>query len=116
MCFLDTWRHNSREKQRNATLIIEMQDKSTTIKDPSAPEIEPKKFTFDFSYWSHDDFTEREDGYLTGTTARYADQVGRNGVYGIAGVFDIGTYGVFGHHVGDGVINDFVPACVLLPD
>lgn len=73
--FLDRLLHNSREKQRNATIIIDMQGKSTTIKDPSAPEIEPKKFTFDYSYWSHDGFVERDDGYLAASTADYADQV-----------------------------------------
>ena len=71
-----TFLHNSREKARNAVLIIDMQGNTTTIKDPSAPDVEPKKFTFDFSYWSHDGFNEREsDGYLEAANARYADQV-----------------------------------------
>jgi hypothetical protein len=52
-----------------------MENNTTVIKDPSAPEMEPKRFTFDFSYWSHDDFTERDDGYLAPNSPRYADQV-----------------------------------------
>ena len=66
---------NSREKQRDAKIIIDMQGKTTTIKDPQAPAgTEPKKFAFDFSYWSHDGFTERDDGYLEGSGPQYADQ------------------------------------------
>ena len=47
---------------------------TTTITDPNgkAPE---KKYTFDFSYWSHDGFREREDGYLEPAEPKYADQV-----------------------------------------
>ena len=67
--------HNSREKTRNATLIIQMHGKTTEIKDPSMPDEEPKKFAFDFSYWSHDGFKERSDGYLEPTDPKYADQV-----------------------------------------
>ena len=53
-----------------------MNGKTTEIKDPSVPSQEPKKFTFDFSYWSHDGFKERSDGYLEPTNPNYADQVG----------------------------------------
>ena len=42
--------------------------------------MEPKKFTFDYSYWSHDGFSEREDGYLYPTEPRYADQVSNGGL------------------------------------
>lgn len=48
---------------------------STEIKDPSMPEAEPKKFAFDYSYWSHDGFEEDDKGYLNPTESRYADQV-----------------------------------------
>lgn len=40
---------------------------------------EPKKFSFDYSYWSHNGFKEKEDGYLEPTTPKYADQV-REGI------------------------------------
>jgi hypothetical protein len=48
---------------------------STEIKDPAAPDAEPKKFAFDFSYWSHDCFKEDDRGYLNPTEPKYADQV-----------------------------------------
>ena len=36
---------------------------------------EPKKFSFDYSYWSHDGFKEKDNGYFEPTTPKYADQV-----------------------------------------
>lgn len=53
---------NSREKSLNSTLIIEMNGSTTQITDPSG-EDEPRKFTFDFSYWSHDGCKEN-NGYF----------------------------------------------------
>ena len=67
--------HNEREKKRQATLIIGMNGATTTIKDPEDKGGEPKKFAFDYSYWSHDEFKERSDGYLEPTGSKYADQV-----------------------------------------
>ncbi|XP_013392684.1 kinesin-like protein KIF28P [Lingula anatina] len=55
---------NSREKARNATLIIDMKGPTTYIKDPSAPSEEAKSFTFDYSYWSHDGSKLEGDGYI----------------------------------------------------
>lgn len=52
-----------------------MQGNSTYITDPATPDQEPRKFAFDFSYWSHDGFTEQEDGYLSPAEPHYADQV-----------------------------------------
>ncbi|KAK3697535.1 hypothetical protein QZH41_019774, partial [Actinostola sp. cb2023] len=66
--------YNKREKARNATLIVEMHGATTKIIDPEAPDDEPKSFTFDYSYWSHDSFEEDDTGYLCGTQANYADQ------------------------------------------
>ncbi|KAK3595061.1 hypothetical protein CHS0354_043156 [Potamilus streckersoni] len=54
--------HNRREKDRNAQLILDMQGSTTSITDPSSKE-QPRKFTFDFSYWSHDGFKEESSGY-----------------------------------------------------
>lgn len=34
-----------------------------------------KEFNFDYSYWSHDGYQERDDGYLEPNEGRYADQV-----------------------------------------
>ncbi|KAK3761147.1 hypothetical protein RRG08_022551 [Elysia crispata] len=55
---------NQREKDRNAKLVIKMQGSTTTITNPEAPSEEPKKFAFDYSYWSHDGFTSQDDGIL----------------------------------------------------
>lgn len=69
--------HNSREKARNAKLIIDMNGNTTTISDPEAPNEEPRKFNFDYSYWSHDGFTvpATDDGYLEASNKKYCDQV-----------------------------------------
>ena len=53
-----------------------MVQNTTTITDPEGKYPE-KKFTFDYSYWSHDGFEELENGYLQPVCqeSRYADQV-----------------------------------------
>ena len=63
---------NSREQERNAVLCIKMENNSTYITDPEGGE--PKMFTFDYSYWSHDGFLEQPDGYLSPESDIYADQ------------------------------------------
>jgi kinesin family protein 1 len=55
-----------------------MNGKITTIKNPEEPKAEPRKFTFDFSYWSHDGFKELDDGYMSPTDSKYGDQVSRS--------------------------------------
>lgn len=65
---------NSRETARNATLVIAMNGNSTEIKNPEDLSAEPKKFAFDHSYWSHDGYNERSDGYLEPAGSKYADQ------------------------------------------
>lgn len=54
-----------------------MSGTQTAIMDPAVMDKggEPKKFSFDYSYWSHDGFKETESGYLQPTTPKYADQV-----------------------------------------
>ncbi|RXN15908.1 kinesin KIF1C [Labeo rohita] len=44
---------NSREINRGAKCVIQMQDKSTCIANPKQHKEAPKNFTFDYSYWSH---------------------------------------------------------------
>lgn len=68
---------NKRERQRNASLIIDMNGATTTIKNPE--DGDEKKFTFDFSYWSHDGCKEAADGYFAADTShpngkKFADQ------------------------------------------
>ncbi|XP_046350118.2 kinesin-like protein KIF28P isoform X2 [Haliotis rufescens] len=65
---------NSRETARKASIIIQMNGKQTEITDPENTKEKPKKFAFDFSYWSHDGYTERGDGYLEPSSPKYADQ------------------------------------------
>lgn len=54
-----------------------MNGTQTILHNPEDPE-EPKKFTFDYSYWSHDGFVEQEDGYLAASNPNYCDQVSCN--------------------------------------
>jgi hypothetical protein len=46
----------------------------TTIFDPSGEEDE-RTFTYDYSFWSHDGYKDRGDGYLEpdGPTSKYHD-------------------------------------------
>jgi hypothetical protein len=46
-----------------------MMGKSTQIRDPSNASKEPRTFTFDYSYWSHDGFTETPEGLLVPSSA-----------------------------------------------
>mmetsp|Transcript_33352 Transcript_33352/g.74298 ORF Transcript_33352/g.74298 Transcript_33352/m.74298 type:complete len:1101 (+) Transcript_33352:77-3379(+) len=91
---------NPREKNLGAELCVEMQGPMTIITPPPEAdskddvgvgkprEREPKKFTFDASFWSHDGFEERGDGYLTAELGgRYADQQHVFDVFG-KGVLD----------------------------
>ncbi|KAK2174589.1 hypothetical protein NP493_790g01014 [Ridgeia piscesae] len=51
-----------------------MEGNNTAILNPENADEGPKSFPFDYSYWSHEDFTERPDGYLEPTSPAYADQ------------------------------------------
>ncbi|XP_060596414.1 kinesin-like protein KIF28 [Ruditapes philippinarum] len=53
---------NQREIDRQAKLVVKMDGKMTMIYNPEAPNDEPKKFSFDYSYWSHDGFNTLPDG------------------------------------------------------
>ncbi|XP_041094165.1 kinesin-like protein KIF1C isoform X3 [Polyodon spathula] len=44
---------NSRETNRDAKCVIQMQGSSTCITNPKQPKEDPKSFAFDYSYWSH---------------------------------------------------------------
>jgi hypothetical protein len=45
-----------------------MNGKTTIIQDPSSTD-EPKKFAFDYSYWSHDGCKEESNGYFGADTS-----------------------------------------------
>ncbi|PAA54177.1 hypothetical protein BOX15_Mlig025022g3 [Macrostomum lignano] len=49
-----------------------MDGTQTVITDPASGQ--DKKFAFDYSYWSHDGFTEQANGYFAPASAKYADQ------------------------------------------
>ncbi|KAK7114935.1 hypothetical protein V1264_000908 [Littorina saxatilis] len=66
---------NQREMDRKATSIIKMQGSMTMIHNPETPKEEPKKFSFDYSYWSHDGFVTNSDGVMEPTGGSpYASQ------------------------------------------
>ena len=63
---------NTREKENNSVCCIEMTENQTTIKDELG---QPKTFTFDHSFWSHDSYIELENGYLSpDDSGKYTDQ------------------------------------------
>ena len=63
---------NTREKDNQSVCIISMTENSTSIKDDNGQD---KTFTFDHSFWSHDQYIENEDGYLSPEPGSpYADQ------------------------------------------
>jgi hypothetical protein len=63
---------NNREKQLNSKLCVDMQENSTIIEDEEG---KPRTFTFDYSFWSHDEFIEEPNGYLRAEGGKYADQM-----------------------------------------
>ncbi|KAI9201884.1 uncharacterized protein BJ171DRAFT_601452 [Polychytrium aggregatum] len=63
---------NTREIERQAKLSVSMDGATTILKREGDEE---KKFTFDYSYWSHDGFDEKEDGLcVPKSQSHYADQ------------------------------------------
>ena len=62
---------NNRERQLNCKLCVDMQGTSTIVEDEEG---KPRTFTFDYSFWSHDEFIEQPGGYLKPAGDKYADQ------------------------------------------
>ena len=72
--------YNEREMKSNPQCCIRMQGPTTIIKDNQGGD---RKFTFDYSFWSHDDFEVNEEGLSVPTEgSNYADQ---NHVYEVLG-------------------------------
>lgn len=65
---------NQREKDRGAEIIINMVDKLTQIQDPANKSQPPKEFSFDYSYWSHDQFHTDDAGNFVADSPKYASQ------------------------------------------
>jgi hypothetical protein len=64
---------NKREKEANSKLCVAMSGATTIITNPDNGE--EKKYAYDFSYWSHDGFTEEANGYNRPDGNKYIDQV-----------------------------------------
>lgn len=62
---------NQREKKLNSKLCVKMKNNQTVI---FAEGEKKRSFAFDYSFWSHDNFQEEEDGLLVPKTSKYADQ------------------------------------------
>ncbi|XP_018021653.1 kinesin-like protein KIF28P isoform X2 [Hyalella azteca] len=70
---------NTRELQRKAKCIVQMEGKKTGLTNPDDPN-DVKTFTYDHSYWSFDGCRERKDGYMEKdpshpNASKYADQM-----------------------------------------
>jgi len=65
---------NEREMNLNSSVCIQMNGSQTLIKDPE--QADGKKFTFDYSFWSHDGFTTDDRGISVkdSSSSPYADQ------------------------------------------
>lgn len=64
---------NEREAKNDSSCCVKMKNATTTIIDPATGKEKP--YTFDFSFWSHDGFSTREDGYWEPEPgSNYADQ------------------------------------------
>ncbi|CEF61084.1 Kinesin-like protein KIF1B [Strongyloides ratti] len=65
---------NNRELKRNAQCIIEMPNLKETIIRNYKDKKEEKKFQFDYSYWSFDNFFIDKDGVNIGESPKYINQ------------------------------------------
>ena len=61
---------NSSEIEKKCSCCIEMNNETTIIKDASG---NTKTFTFDYSFWSHDQFKITPEGSIP-LSPKYADQ------------------------------------------
>ncbi len=67
-----------RDKKAKSACVIRMKDSTTEIVSPENGDV--KSFSFDYSYWSHDGYVEKDNGVLVPDAthengANYADQV-----------------------------------------
>lgn len=61
---------NQREQKIKSNLCIKMKDNTTVLYDSDKNE---RKFTFDYSFWSHDNYETMPNGYFSPTNSKYAD-------------------------------------------
>ena len=55
---------NQRETALNCRLCVDMVGNMTRLFDADDPENKHRDFTFDYSFWSHDEFIVEESGYF----------------------------------------------------
>lgn len=61
---------NAREIELNSELCVEMEGNTTILKEANG---KTRPFSFDYSFWSHDEFEIDENGMAVATGDKYAD-------------------------------------------
>lgn len=74
-------KHNSREQKRSAKSIISLVDNNCLVLNHPEDRDQKRRFVYDRIFWSHDGFTEAQNGLLVADPnhtngAIFADQVG----------------------------------------
>lgn len=62
---------SDRERKLNSQLCVQMDGNTTKLINENG---NVRRFAFDHSFWSHDEFDEDEEGILRATSDKYADQ------------------------------------------
>ncbi|KRX03487.1 SMAD/FHA domain [Pseudocohnilembus persalinus] len=66
---------NQREKNLNSKLCVDMVGNTTVLKSDGRDDYHKERnFIYDYSFWSHDGYTETSQGLLIPKSARYVDQ------------------------------------------
>ena len=65
---------NEREKFLGCLCCVEMRDNTTVLHEMRGKQKKQHYFTFDYSFWSHDGYEVRQDGYMAPTSEGYVDQ------------------------------------------
>ena len=63
---------NNREIELDCKNVVSMKGNTTTLTDTETGKT--NDFTFDYSFWSHDEFRTDENGLYIPETEKYADQ------------------------------------------
>ncbi|XP_052778421.1 kinesin-like protein KIF28P [Mya arenaria] len=66
---------NQRELTKECKKIVSVVERSTYLLDPTNPHVPARQFTFDYSYWSHDSYSENSEGkFVAENDSIYIDQ------------------------------------------
>jgi len=63
---------NKTETEMKTEKCVDMYNNTTTLTNQKTRK--SKDFTFDYSFWSHDEYDELENGYYKPRSDRYSDQ------------------------------------------